>query len=162
MICGVNAYVMSSRKLFIRWRWVLWEILLRKLYAKCLLSCGTYFTITFTWNHFHQSLPQAGGDAALTAASPARRTFSGASVDSVPSLPEISVSSSDLASYVHQLRTYLPKASILIDGKPADSAVSDSVGTESRSEVYSRPEFMDRSITSRWDKQTPKVRTSFR
>ena len=110
------------------------------------------------------SLPQAGGDAASTAAFQARRTFSGASMDTVPSLPEISVSSSDLAAYVHQLRSYLPKASIFIDGKCADSAVSDSVGTESQSEMYSHPdefvaEFMDRSITSRWDKQTPKVRS---
>lgn len=111
------------------------------------------------------SLPQVGSSATPTAASPARRTFSRASLDTVPSFPGINVSSSDLASYIHQLRSYLPKASTLIDEKFADGAVSESVWGESQREVYSHPdefatEFMDRSITSRWEKQTPKVHTS--
>ena len=104
-----------------------------------------------------------GGGVTVRAISPIERTFSGASADTVPSLPEISVSSADLASYVHQLRSYLPKASTLINGRTADGAVSERTRVESeRGEMSSRSdgytsEFMDRNVTSRWDKQKPKV-----
>lgn len=106
-----------------------------------------------------------GGSEPLTAVSPVRRTVSGTSSDALPSLPEISVSSMDLASYVHKLRSYLPKASVLIDGKPPDGGVAEraradmdrQVSSHSQSSESYATEFMDRSITSRWDKQKPKV-----
>ena len=71
----------------------------------------------------------------------------------------------DLASYVHQLRSYLPKASALIDGRPPDGGVAERARADMDREASSRSqrsesyaaEFMDRSITSRWDKQKPKV-----
>ena len=110
-----------------------------------------------------------GGGESLTAVSPVRRTVSGTSSDALmsqPSFPEISVSSMDLASYVHQLRSYLPKASALIDGKSPDGGVAERARvdmdreasiTRSQSSDSYAAEFMDRSITSRWDKQKPKV-----
>ena len=109
-----------------------------------------------------------GGGESLTAVSPVKRTISGASSDALMSpqpLPEISVSSMDLASYVHQLRSYLPKASALIDGRPPDGGVAERARAAMDREASSRSqssesyaaEFMDRSITSRWDKQKPKV-----
>ena len=120
--------------------------------------------------HTHACIMYVGGDESLTAVSPVRRTVSGTSSDaalmSQPSFPEISVSSMDLASYVHQLRSYLPKASALIDGKPPDGGVAERARvdmdreasiTRSQSSDSYAAEFMDRSITSRWDKQKPKV-----
>ena len=104
-----------------------------------------------------------------TAASPVKRTVSGTSAEglmSPPSLPEISVSSMDLAFYVHQLRSHLPKASALIGGRPPDGGMAERARAEMEREASSRSlnssesyaaEFMDRSITSRWDKQKPKV-----
>lgn len=109
-----------------------------------------------------------GGGEPPTAVSPLKRTISGTSSDALmspSSIPEISVSSVDLASYVHQLRSHLPKASALIDGKPPDGGVAERARADMDREASSRSqssesyaaEFMDRSITSRWDKQKPKV-----
>jgi hypothetical protein len=71
----------------------------------------------------------------------------------------------DLASYVHQLRGHLPKASALIGGRPPDGGVAERARADMEREASSRSlgsegyaaEFMDQSITSRWDKQKPKV-----
>lgn len=102
-----------------------------------------------------------GGGETVTAVSPMRRrTTSGTSADTT--LPSISVSLSDLASYVHQLRSYLPKASTLIEGKGPDGTATERARADNERDVFSRSdsyaaEFMDRNITSRWDKQKPKA-----
>ena len=119
---------------------------------------------------FTHACMHIGGGETSTAISPMKRTISGTSSEglmSPPSLPEISVSSMDLASYVHQLRDHLPKASALIGGRPPDGGVAERARAEMEreaslrslgsSESYAAAEFMDRSITSRWDKQKPKV-----
>lgn len=106
----------------------------------------------------------AEGGATQSAPSSAKRTFSSTSSEAqvLSQIPEMSVSSMDLASYVHQLRSHLPKASALIGGKLPDGRVPEKAKSEIDRETSSRSEgdamqFMDRSITNRWYKQKPKV-----
>ena len=106
-----------------------------------------------------------GGGDSLPSVSPTKRTISSTSSDVLMSLPALSVSSMDLASYVHHLRSHLPKASAPIDGRPPDGGMAERARAEMDREASSRSlgsesyaaEFMDRSLTSRWDKQKPKV-----
>ena len=96
-----------------------------------------------------------GSVEAKSAISPTKRTFSGNSL--AESLPEISVSSMVLAGYVHQLRSYLPKARSLIDGQKTEEERGREESERETSSRSSATDFMDRNITSRWERQKPKV-----
>ena len=97
--------------------------------------------------------------------SPRKRTISGTSAETTSlggtSTHEATVSLHDLTSYVQELRTYLPKASLIQKGGGGDKEG----GRGGRGRDGSVPPaiedhitgFMDRIITESWDKMSPKV-----
>ena len=103
-----------------------------------------------------------GRDTHTTHKSPRKRTISGTSAETTSlggtSTYEATVSLHDLTSYVQELRTYLPKASLIQKGGGGDKEGGrrrdGSVPLSMEDHITG---FMDRIITDSWDKMSPKV-----
>ena len=106
-----------------------------------------------------------GRDTHSTRKSPRKRTISGTSAETSSlggtSTHEAAVSLHDLTSYVQELRTYLPRASLIQKGggggKEGERGGRGRDGSVPPAMEDHITGFMDRIITDSWDKMSTKV-----